>query len=102
MFKRFALCLSPAILAYIIVVVMGLTSALGSEDVMLTVATVLIGIGAIGSGICVGLKVYRSMDSPTWVRWVVSILTFLGVGIAYLAVGFAGCCGLALTSGSFS
>jgi len=96
--KKFLICLSPAALAYVIVVASNLGSNKLSESVMM-LSMVLIIIGGIVSGICVATHVYKSMGAEKWAKITVSILCFLGVGIAYSSVGIAGCCGLAAVSG---
>ena len=97
MFKQFALCLGPAILAYGITLIMTQvedgTSGL-SEFVFGVIIFLIIG-GAIISGLCVGRKVYRAAKGSDGIRRLLAFLTFLGVGVAYLALGFTGCCGVA-------
>ncbi len=97
--KKFLICLAPAILAYVIVVASGIGNNKLSEG-MMTLSMVLIIIGGIVSGACVATRVYKSMGTEKWAKVVVSILCFLGVGIAYSSIGIAGCCGLAAVSGA--
>ncbi|MAS92559.1 MAG: hypothetical protein CMO55_05120 [Verrucomicrobiales bacterium] len=96
MLLRFVLCLAPAILAILLLFV---GEAVGmSQDICVSIAIILIGAGAIISGICVGQKVYKAMKDPKWAAWVLAVITFLCVGVAYLGIGLAGCCGMALAT----
>ena len=98
MLLRFVICLVPAILA-ILLLVIGEAAAM-DQEACVTIAIILIAIGAIISGICVSQKVFKAMKEPKWAAWVLSIITFLCIGIAYLGIALAGCCGVALaTSG---
>ncbi len=98
MFKQFALCLAPAILAYIITLIMMQVddSATSLSEIVFGFIIFLIFAGAIISGVCVGRKVHRAVKGSDGIRVLLAVLTFLGVGIAYLALGFAGCCGVAV------
>lgn len=92
MLLRFVICLAPAILA---ILLLFLGDAVGlKQDFCVSLAIILIAAGAIISGVCVGQKVYKSMKDPKWAAWLLAIITFVCVGIAYLGVGLAGCCGM--------
>lgn len=92
--RPFLVCIAPAILAYIILLVSGGAS---SADFLSIVITLIV-IGAAMSGICVAAYVHNSMQpkgETSGVKLLCFILTFLGVGVVYLAVGLAGCCSIA-------
>ena len=97
MFKQFALCLGPALLAYLIAMIMMRMedSSTGLSDVMFGLIMVLIFAGAIIAGVCVARKVNAKSKASDGVKGLLVVLTFLGVGIAYLGIGFAGCWGVA-------
>ena len=88
--KKFLICLAPAILAYLIVVASSLSQNNLPESMMM-LTMILIIIGGIMSGACVATHVYKCMESEKWVKILLCVLCFLGVGIAYSSVGIAGC-----------
>lgn len=97
--KSFLLCLAPAILSYVILLISGKAGGEGA----LSFAMLLICLGALVSGGCVAYHLHRSMEpkgEASSLKIFLGILVFLGVGIAYLGVGFAGCCGVAAVSGA--
>ncbi len=95
--KKFLFCLAPSILAYLIVIVTGMSSS--TDDSVIWLAMGLILVGALMSGGLVATSVYEKMKAEKGVKIIVSILCFLGVGVAYFAVSMAGCCGLGMVSG---
>ncbi len=95
-FRKFLICLAPAILAYILI--------LAGKDRMLGLAVILIAIGGVIAGSCVTVKLHRSMDpqnEATVLKGFLGILTFVGVLVGYFSLGMAGCCGIAMLSESF-
>lgn len=100
MLRSFLICLSPALLAYAIMIA-GITSGSSVGSSMgINLVLMLLGFGAVLSGGCVGLHVYRKTGDPVFLKWVATILTFLGVGVVYFAIATAGCCGIAIVGDS--
>lgn len=93
--RPFLICLSPALLAYAILLV-GMTGG----GVTINAVIALLAIGALISGACVGRHVYRKTGEPAFLKWFLSILSFAGVAALYFAVAMAGCCGIALLEDS--
>jgi len=96
MFRRYAFCLAPALAAYFVIYLLSSNNRPfgASDDVLIGLVFTLIGIGTIYCATCVARKVFKSIESPGASRWVLSILTFIGVAIGYIAIAFAGCCGV--------
>jgi hypothetical protein len=97
--RSFLICLSPVLLAYLLVLVGGGISRGG--DGFLSAALILIGLGSVVAGICVGRHVYLAMEpkgNASFLKVFLAALAFVGVGVAYFAVGTAGCCGVAILS----
>ncbi len=94
--RSFLLCLVPVGLAYLCVLWAGKST---NEDA-LSAAIILIVVGALVSGTCVTFHLHRGMEpkgEPSGLKIFLGILAFLGTGIGYLAIGLAGCCGLAVS-----
>ena len=88
---RLIVCLTPAILVCLIAAFLVPN---GGDD-WIGVAMILIVIGALISGFCVSQTVYRGLRDPVWAQWLLSIITFVCVALAYVGIGLAGCCGIA-------
>jgi hypothetical protein len=99
MLKSFLICLAPAVLAYAIL----LASMFGDSlaDPAITAVVILLVIGAIVSGLCVGRHVFRAVKDPVFLKWTLAILSFLGVGLGYFAMASEGCCGIAVLGDGF-
>jgi hypothetical protein len=98
----FLLCLAPLALAYLIV--FGAGSGVGSDSSLFAFFA-LLGLGALGAGTCVAVKVYRAVEPkgrPGAGKIILAVLAFGGVAAAYLAAGLAGCCGIAVVGDSLS
>lgn len=91
--KKFLICFAPIILAYGLVLVTAAMSSSG--DVLMSISVGLLIIGSVISGAFVALSVFRGMETAKWAKILVSILCSFAVGIAYLTISLAGCCGLA-------
>lgn len=104
MFARYALCLTPAILAFVVAALVASNRLPGflSPDAGFTIVCVLVGLGAAYCGFAVARKVYRSIEDPGPARVILTILTFIGVVLGYIVLSFAGCCGSLLVGESFS
>jgi hypothetical protein len=96
MLKSFLICLSPALLAYAIMLVEIATNNSLKSDVWAEIVKFLFGFGAILAGACVARHVYHTSPSREDVKWVLVILTFFGVAAVYFAMAMAGCCGLVI------
>ena len=98
--KKFLLCLVPAILGYIVVVIGAASgetySGLNGFDDWVGMALVIHFFGAIITGVVVARIVYRAMDAEKWAKILVAVLIFSVVGCAYFSLVVAGGCGLAL------
>ena len=98
--KKFLICLAPAIIGYIVVVIGSASgdtySGTKGFDDWVDTAVVIHFIGAIITGVVVAKIVYRAMDSDQWLRVLIGIMIFSVVGIAYFSLVVAGGCGLAL------
>ena len=68
-------------------------------DWIIPVSMGLLILGGVISGACVGTHTSKAIDGQKWVKIVVGVLVFLVVGVAYYALGMAGCCGVAAVSG---
>ncbi|HRQ88651.1 MAG TPA: hypothetical protein PLA50_07625 [Bacteroidia bacterium] len=89
--RSFLLCLAPAILAYILVLV-------GKDETIIDAVVLLIVVGSAIAGSCAGFHVYRSMEpegQATFLKWFTAVVVFLGVAPLYLFLAMAGCCGIA-------
>lgn len=98
--RPFLICLSPTLLAYAILIV-GQAGGMSGSSITLNTVITLLAIGALVSGGCVGRHVYRKTGEPPFLKWLLAILSFLGVTALYFAVAMAGCCGLAVLGDSF-
>lgn len=99
--RSFLICLSPALLAFAILIIGMVSGSNSGTDEMLTLAMILIGLGALLSASCVGRYVYRATGDPAFLKWFVAILSFLGVGVVYFGIATAGCCGIVMAGDSF-
>jgi hypothetical protein len=97
--RPFLLCLSPALLAYVIMLV-GVTGGMSGSSITLNTVITLLAIGALISGGCVGRHVYRKTGEPAFLKWFLAILSFAGVAVLYFAVAMAGCCGIVVLEDS--
>ncbi|MEQ1841501.1 MAG: hypothetical protein ABL994_13920 [Verrucomicrobiales bacterium] len=98
--RSFLICLSPAVLGYAILIACIASGSNSGVESLLTLVLVLIGFGSLLSAGCVGRHVYRATGDPAFLKWFVSILSFLGVGVAYFAIATAGCCGITMMGDS--
>jgi len=99
--RSFLICLSPALLAYAILIISMASGSLLESDPLITIVLVLVGFGALLSAGCVGRHVFRATGESFFLKWFVAILSFLGVGVVYFAIATAGCCGIAMIGDSF-
>jgi hypothetical protein len=97
--RPFLICLSPALLAYAVLLV-GVTGGMSGSSVKLNTVITLLAIGALISGSCVARHVYRKTGEPAFLKWFLAILSFAGVAVLYFAVTMAGCCGIAMLEDS--
>ncbi|NLT70750.1 MAG: hypothetical protein GXX91_08650 [Verrucomicrobiaceae bacterium] len=98
--RLFLICLSPSLLAYAIVLVASSGDMADSSFTPSAVLLLLV-IGGLLSGVCVGRHVFRKTDGAVFLKWLLAVLTFAGVATLYFALALAGCCGVALIEGSF-
>lgn len=98
MFRRYAFCLGPALAAYLIILLLSANSGLSvvSQDVLVWMVFILLGFGMLYCATVVARKVLKSKEAPDALTWILTVLTFIGVAIGYIAIAFAGCCGVAL------
>lgn len=94
--RPFLICLSPAILGFVFVLIM--VALQSGADALITVAIVLFGIGALLSGGCVARKIVSSSLEPAWWKWTAAVLSFVAVAAAYFAMTMGGCCGLVIAT----
>ena len=98
--KKFLICLAPAILGYIIVVIGAASgetySGTKGFDDWVGTAVVIHFFGAIITGVVVARIVYRAMDAEKWAKILVGVLIFSVVACAYFSLVVAGGCGLVL------
>jgi peptidoglycan/LPS O-acetylase OafA/YrhL len=97
--RPFLICLSPALLAYAVLLV-GVTGGMSGSSVTLNTVITLLAIGALISGACVARHLYRKTGEPAFLKWFLAILSFAGVAVLYFAVTLAGCCGIAMLEDS--
>jgi len=97
--RPFLLCLSPALLAYAVLLV-GVAGGMAGSSVTLNTVITILAIGALISGACVGRHVYRKTGEPAFLKWFLAILSFAGVAVLYFAVAMAGCCGIVVLEDS--
>lgn len=104
MFLRFALCLVPAIAAYLLIYLLtsnNMPSGV-SENFLVGLTFALVGIGAVYCAVCLARRTFRSIEGPGGSRWILTILTFIGVVIGYVGLVFAGCCGVMIVGSNFA
>jgi len=97
--RPFLLCLSPALLAYAVLLV-GVAGGMAGSSVTLNTVITILAIGALISGACVGRHVYCKTGEPAFLKWFLAILSFAGVAVLYFAVAMAGCCGIVVLEDS--
>jgi hypothetical protein len=94
------ICLSPTVLAYVILLTGMMSGKKMGSDSWVPILMLLITIGACVSGGFVSARVFRSVVEPVFLKWLLAILTFIGVGLGYFALATAGCCGIAVMGDS--
>ncbi|MDF1741594.1 MAG: hypothetical protein P1U86_20695 [Verrucomicrobiales bacterium] len=94
--RPFLICLSPAILGFVLVLAVALGDR--ASDGLIVVAMYLFGLGALISGGCVARKIVLSSLDPAWWKWTAAVLAFIGVAAAYFAMTMGGCCGLVMAT----
>ena len=97
--RPFLICLSPALLAYAVLLV-GVTGGMSGSSVTINAVITVLAIGALISGAFVGRHVYRKTGEPAFLKWFLAILSFTGVAALYFAVAMAGCCGIVMLEDS--
>lgn len=97
--RLFLICLSPAILGFILILV-GVAGSNASGD-FIAGAIYLFGFGALVSGGCVARNILRGEIEPSWWRWTAAVLAFIAVAAGYFAMTMGGCCGLVMMTESY-
>ena len=97
--RPFLICLSPALLAYAVLLV-GVTGGMSGSSLTLNSVITMLAIGALISGGYVARHVFRKTGEPAFLKWFLAILTFAGVAVLYFAVAMAGCCGIVMLEDS--
>ena len=103
MWIRLLLCLAPALLAFVLVQLMGsgVIDADRAGGVVFPICLVLLFAGAVSTGVVVASFVVRALKDPVWVGVLLGLLTFFVVGALYLGVTlFGGCLLVVANSGN--
>ncbi len=90
----FLACLAPLIIGY------GAILMFGEKAIEFAMILIILGTGVSGS--CVVAQIHLGMEPKgvaTANKVFLGILAFLGTGAGYLAIGLAGCCGVASAVG---
>ncbi len=94
--RPFLICLSPAIVGFILVV----TGSVVWDEALIQIAVALFGIGALVSGCWVGAAIIHKSEEPTGMVCLGAVLAFFGVTAGYFAMAMGGCCGLVMATDS--
>lgn len=97
--RLFLICLSPSLLAYVIVLLAS-SGEMAESSVTPSAVILLLIIGALLSGGCVSRHVVRTLGGPVFLKWLFAVLAFAGVATLYFALASVGCCGIAFIEGS--
>ena len=89
---KFLICLAPIVLSFLFV--------LSKDDLLLQTVLILLPVGSLLSAFFAAQAVTRESEASDGIKALLAIITFLVVGVAYLAIGVYGGC--SLMGGDFS